>query len=165
MAPPRESLKFRLLRHVLAIYAAVVAGWLGLRGGSALIDAIAAMTDRDCAELADMVMWSSLAGAAVGALAGIWLVLLLTKASREAQKITRFALAIAFACGAVLLLVSYDWPKSSGRPVVQYELQLPAGMPLLQWPVSTTTPKYTLVYHIDDAKEKVTLIAINPSIV
>jgi hypothetical protein len=130
MATPRPSLKFRLLRHVLAIYAAVVAGWLGLRGGSALIDAIAALTDRDIAELKDMLIWSSLSGAAVGALLGVWLVLRLTRASREAQKITLFALAIAFACGAVLLLVSYDWPKSSGRPVVQYELQLPAGMPL-----------------------------------
>jgi hypothetical protein len=130
MAPPRESLKFRLLRHILAIYAAVAAGWLGLRGGSALINAIAALTDRDIAELTDMVVWSSLSAGAVGALAGVWLVLLLTRASREAQTITLFALAIAFACGATLLLVSYDWPKSLGRPVVQFELQLPAGMPL-----------------------------------
>jgi hypothetical protein len=130
MDPPRASLKFRLLRHVLAIYAAVAVGWLGLRGGSALIEAIAALTDRDVAELKDMLIWSSLSCAAIGALAGIWLVLLLTRASREARKIILFALAIASACGTVLLLVSYDWPKSSGRPVVQYELQLPAGMPL-----------------------------------
>lgn len=129
MDPPRASLKFRLLRHILAIYAAVVAGWLGMRGGSALIDAIAALTDRDVAELKDMLIWGSLSSAAVGALAGIWLVLLLTRASREAQTIALFALAIAFACGAILLLVSYDWPKGAGRPVVQFELQLPAGMP------------------------------------
>jgi hypothetical protein len=57
--------------------------------------------------------------------------------------------------------LSYDPRPVDSGPMVG----VPAGMPLLQWPVNTTTPKYTLVYHIDDAKEKVTLIAINPSIV
>ena len=130
MATPRQSLKFRLLRHILAVCASVAAGILGLLGGSALVHGIAAATDRDVAELTDMLTWGGLSGAAVGVLAGLWLVLRFTRASREAQKMTLSALLIVLACGAVLLLVSYEWPKSLGRPVVQYELQLPAGMPL-----------------------------------
>lgn len=41
----------------------------------------------------------------------------------------------------------------------------PPGFPLLQWPVETTNPKCTLVYLVDDAKEKVTLYAIQMSVI
>jgi hypothetical protein len=32
--------------------------------------------------------------------------------------------------GAAITVAAYDWPKSSGHPVVQYELRLPQGVAL-----------------------------------
>ena len=58
--------------------------------------------------------------------------LVCTRCSREAQRIGLIATGVAVVVGALLLLGSFDWPKSSGTPEVLYEIRLPAG---------TTTPR------------------------
>ena len=117
------------IRHALAIVAFVGGGWLGLAGGSALASAIAGWTGRDITELKSMLICSSLAGGLFGAIAGVWLVLLCTRCSREAQNTALVAGGVVVTLGAVLMLATFDWPKRRGIPEVMYELRLPAGTP------------------------------------
>src|SRR5882724_1311199 len=128
MNAPREPLFRAPIRHLLALIAFAGGGWLGLKGGSALADAVAAWTERDIAELKAMLLWSTLAGGLAGAIAGIWLVLACTRCSREAQNTALAAGGLAVIAGAVLMLGTFDWPKSSGLPEVMYEVRLPAGL-------------------------------------
>lgn len=115
---------------LLAIAAGVAGGFAGMQLGEALSYAVARLTDRDIAELKDMLIWSLIAGMATGAAAGVWIVLVLTRAARWLQR-SALALLAAVALGsATITVAAYDWPKSSGHPVVQYELRLPAGVAL-----------------------------------
>ncbi len=57
--------------------------------------------------------------------------------------------------------LSYNPRPPNSQPVNG----VPAAMGLMQWPVETTAPKYLLIYTVEDAKEKVTLIAIQPYVV
>jgi hypothetical protein len=129
MELPAKPLFAAPIRHALALAALVGGGWLGLNGGSVLAYAIAGWTDRDIAELKSMLIWSTLAGGLVGAIAGVWLVLACTRCSREAKNTALMAGGVAVALGAVLMLGTFDWPKSAGTPEVMYELRLPAGTP------------------------------------
>jgi hypothetical protein len=117
-------------RVVLAASAAAVCGYLGLGAGERLGYVIATLIGREIAELKDMLIWSILASGIVSALAGIWLSHWITRASKGTQQGAAIVLAGAVACGAILMLASFDWPKSAGTPVVDYELRLPAGTPL-----------------------------------
>jgi hypothetical protein len=126
--PPKPLLPAPI-RHALALAAFIGGGWIGLYGGSRLAYAIAGWTDRDIAELNTMLTWSTLAGGLVCAVAGVWLVLLCTRCSREAQNTALIAVGLAVIAGAVLMLGTFDWPKSSGIPEVMFELRLPAGTP------------------------------------
>jgi hypothetical protein len=117
------------IRHLLGIFAALAGGVLGLYGGAALAHAIATWTDRDPAELKDMLIWSSVGGGLVGLIAGVWLMLTCTRCSVEARRIVLIGLAVAVVCVGGLMLASFDWPKSSGTPSVTYEIRLPAGAP------------------------------------
>src|SRR5436853_166880 len=83
------------IRHLLAIIAVVGGGWLGLYGGNWLIYAIARWTDRDIAELRVMLIWGTLAGALVCAVTALWLVLICTRCSREAQRVGLIATGVA----------------------------------------------------------------------
>jgi hypothetical protein len=112
---------------LLAFAAAIAAGLLGFHAGEAFAYGIAALMDRDIAELKDMLIWASVGGAPVGAAAGVWLALTLLRASADGRRIALVLLGVIAGGYATLLLLSYDWPKSSGKPVVQYELRLPAG--------------------------------------
>ena len=62
---------------LLAVAAATAGGFGGMQLGEALSYAIARLTDRDIAELKDMLIWSVVAGMAIGATAGFWIVLVL----------------------------------------------------------------------------------------
>jgi hypothetical protein len=117
------------VRHLMGVVVAVAGGLLGLYGGEALAYAIAEWTDRDIAELKDMLIWSSVACGVVGLLAGVWLVLRCTRCSFEARRTALIAVGVAVICGALLMLGTFDWPKSAGTPNVLYEIRLPAGMP------------------------------------
>lgn len=113
---------------LLAPVAAIVAGWLGLQLGEAFAYALAEWVDRDLAELKDVLIWCSLMGALVGALAGIWLTLRLARTRRWIQRSALIVTGLA-AFGAVAIgLAGYPWPKASGVPVIEYELRLPAGL-------------------------------------
>jgi hypothetical protein len=115
---------------LLAVAAAVAGGFAGMHLGEAISYAVARLTDRDIAELKDMLIWSLIAGMATGAGAGIWVVLALARTPRWLQR-SALALLIFVALGGVAVGVAgYDWPKSSGHPVVHYELRLPAGVAL-----------------------------------
>ena len=117
------------VRHLIGVVVAVAGGLLGLYGGEALAYAIAEWTDRDIAELKDMLIWSSVACGVVGLVAGVWLVLACTRCSVEAQRTALIAVGVAVVCGALLMLATFDWPKSAGTPNVLYEIRLPAGTP------------------------------------
>jgi hypothetical protein len=127
-APPKPLLAAPI-RHALALAAFLVLVGLGLIGGGALALAFAGCTEGDIAELEAMLIWSTLAVGLVGAIAGVWLVLVCTRCSREARHAALIAGGAAMAVGAVLMLGTFDWPKSAGVPEVLYELRLPAGTP------------------------------------
>jgi hypothetical protein len=131
--PPKNASPKPLLaapiRHALAIAAFIGGGWLGVYGGSVLAYAIAGWTERDIAELETMLIWSTLAGGLTGAIAGVWLALAGTRCSREAQQSALVAGGAGAIVGALLMLGTFDWPKSAGTPQVMYELRLPAGTP------------------------------------
>jgi hypothetical protein len=115
---------------VLAIAAAVAGGFAGMQLGEALSYAVARLTDRDIAELKDMLIWSLIAGMATGAAAGVWIVFALARTPRWLQR-SALALLTLVALGSTAITVAaYDWPKSSGHPVVHYELRLPKGVVL-----------------------------------
>jgi len=115
------------VRHALAVFTFVAGAWGGLYAGNWLVYAIARWTDRDIAELKIMLMWGTPAVALVCAVAGVWLVLAATRCSREAQRVGLAATAVAVVVGALVMLGSFDWQKSSGTPEVLYEIRLPAG--------------------------------------
>jgi hypothetical protein len=115
---------------VLAVVAAAAGGFAGMQLGEALGYAVARLIDRDIAELKDMLIWSLIAGMAIGAAAGIWIVLALAPSPRWLRRSALAVSAIAAVGGAAIIAAAYDWPKSSGHPVVQYELRLPQGVVL-----------------------------------
>ena len=117
------------IRHAAGVAGALIGGFAGLYGGEALAYAIAAWTDRDIAELKDMLIWSTFGGGLVGMTTGVWLMLACTRCSVEARRISLVAVAAAVVCVGALMLMSFDWPKSSGTPVVLYEIRLPPGTP------------------------------------
>jgi hypothetical protein len=119
-----------LIRIALAVVAAIPGAWIGIAATNALVYAIAALTDRDIAELKDMLIWSMITGLLAGGLAAIWLVLWLTSAGKWAQRVALIPLCIAALGGGAITVAAFDWPKSSGTPIIQYQLRLPAGAPL-----------------------------------
>lgn len=118
-----------LIRHLVGVAGALIGGWLGLLGGEALAYAIAAWTDRDIAELKDMLIWSTFGGGLVGLLLGVLLVLVGIRSSKEARRLSLISVATAVVLVGGLMLATFDWPKSSGTPSVQYEIRLPPGTP------------------------------------
>lgn len=115
---------------LLAIAALVAGGFGGMQLGQAASYALAKLTDRDIAELKDMLIWSLIAGMATGAAAGVWVVLMFARAPRWLERSALAVLAVVAAGGTAITVAAYDWPKSSGHPVVQYELRLPPGVAL-----------------------------------
>jgi hypothetical protein len=115
---------------LLAIAAAVAGGFVGMQLGEAISYAVARLTDRDIAELKDMLIWSLIAGMATGAAAGVWVVLALARTPRWLQRSALALLAVVALGGVAIGVTGYDWPKASGHPVVHYELRLPQGVAL-----------------------------------
>ena len=116
-------------RHLVGVTGAIIGGWLGLLGGEALAYAIAAWTDRDIAELKDMLIWSTFGGGLVGLLVGVFLVLVCMRSSADARRLSLISVAVAVVLVGGLMLATFDWPKSSGTPNVMYEIRLPPGAP------------------------------------
>jgi hypothetical protein len=117
------------IRHAAGVAGAVIGGFAGLYGGEALAYAIAAWTDRDIAELKDMLIWSTFGGGLVGLLAGVFLVLVGMRSSAYARWLSLISVAVAVVLVGGLMLATFDWPKASGTPNVHYEIRLPAGAP------------------------------------
>src|SRR5215510_12413553 len=118
--PERPILKSALSagRLVLALAAAGGGAWLGFRYGDAPGYLLADLLDRDPAELKDTLIWGVITSAAFLALAGVWLALTLTRAARRARLASLIALAVVTLGGAGMMAAAYDWPKSSGTPVI-----------------------------------------------
>jgi hypothetical protein len=117
------------IRHAAGVGGAVIGGFAGLYGGEALAYAIATWTDRDIAELKDMLIWSTFGGGLVGLLVGVFLVLVAMRSSADARRLSLIAVGAAAAGVGGLMLATFDWPKSSGTPNVMYEIRLPPGAP------------------------------------
>jgi hypothetical protein len=115
---------------LLAIAAAVAGGFAGMQLGEAIGYAVAQLTDRDISELKDMLIWCLIAGMAIGAAAGFWIVVALARTGRWIQRSALVLLALVALGGTAMTVAAYDWPKISGHPVVRYELRLPEGVPL-----------------------------------
>lgn len=118
------------IRHAAGIAGALIGGFAGLHGGEALAYAIAAWTDRDIAELKDMLIWSTFGGGLIGLLAGVLVVLVSMRSSADARRLSLVSVAAAVVLVGGLMLATFDWPKSAGIPNVMYEIRLPAGMTL-----------------------------------
>ncbi len=115
---------------ILAIAAAIAGGFAGMQLGQAVSDAVARLTDRDIAELKDMMIWSLIAGMAIGGAAAVWIVFKLARTPLWLQRSALVLLALVGFGGLAITVAAYDWPKSSGHPVVHYELRLPEGVAL-----------------------------------
>lgn len=127
---PTHSWRAAWLRFALAVVAFAAGGFVGFWVGEPLGYAVAALVGRDPAEVKDMLIWCFIATPIVMAALWAWLALVLTGAGRLPRTIALVWL-IFVTIGAVgLTIVSYDWPKASGIPVVDYELRLPAGIKL-----------------------------------
>ncbi|MBI5262717.1 MAG: hypothetical protein HY852_12975 [Bradyrhizobium sp.] len=123
------KLALLFLARLILFVAAVAAGaWLGQRAGEQLVYSIAWLTDRDIAELKDMLIWGAITGLFVGALTGAWSALLLMGAGKLVQRGALVLLAATAFGGGALMTAYFDWPRSSGTPVVRYQLRLPPGI-------------------------------------
>lgn len=129
-AVPLSPTQRSALRALAALLAAVGGGWLGLRYGDHLGYALADLVGRDVAELKDTLIWGIVASGAVGALAACWLALTLTGAGRLARRAALAGTIVAAFGGTGLMAMAYDWPKSAGTPVIDYEIIVPAGVEL-----------------------------------
>ena len=87
---------------LLAIAAAVAGGFAGMQLGEALSYAVARLTDRDIAELKDMLIWSLIAGMATGAAAGVWIVLALASTPRWLRRSALALLALVAVGGTAI---------------------------------------------------------------
>lgn len=120
----------RLILRIILIPAAILAGgWLGNGAGSALIYRLAAYADHDIGRFKDMLIFSMLMHMALFAVLGIWLVLFATRAHRAIQFLFLGVAGFVAVAGWALLISAYPHEKTSGSPVVRYELRLPAGAP------------------------------------
>jgi hypothetical protein len=115
---------------LLATIVATAGGVGGMQLGQTLSYAIAWLTDHDIAELKDMLIASAIAGTAIGAAAGFWIIVALAPTPLWLRRSALAVLVIASLGGTTMIVTAYDWPKSSGHPVVRYELRLPPGVAL-----------------------------------
>jgi hypothetical protein len=127
-----------LLRLLLGLVAAAGGFFLGLGWGEQLGFAIAASIDRDPAELEDMNIWCTISGGVVTSAVAVWLVIWVTGAGRGARTIALGAVGVALGISSLMILVSYDWPKSEGTPLIDYELRLPEGVYQPPGPIDLT---------------------------
>jgi hypothetical protein len=115
-------------RAAVAAMAALGFGWLGALFGQDAGYAVARLLRRDPAEIKDMLVWLFIASPFVMAALGVWLALVLTGAGRPARTGSLAFLVVLTAGTVAISVASYDWPKSFGTPVYDYELRMPAGM-------------------------------------
>jgi hypothetical protein len=128
--PSSSSRHAAWFRFTIAIIAFFVGGLFGFWLGQPLGYALAEWVGRDPAEVKDMLIWCIIATPIVMSALWAWLALILTGAGRMAKRVTLIWLILVTIGAVGILFESYDWPKASGIPVVDYELRLPAGMPL-----------------------------------
>jgi hypothetical protein len=114
----------------VAAMAALGFGWLGALFGQDAGYALARLLRRDPAEVKDMLIWMFIASPFVMAALGIWLALVMTGAGRAARTVALSFLVVVTAGAVAMMTASYDWPKTTGTPVYDYELRLPTGVPL-----------------------------------
>jgi hypothetical protein len=78
-------------------------------------------------ELKGLYIWSSLAFGPVLSLAGLWAALVLTRGHSYAIRLVRNLFGGAVFVALFLCVASYEPIKTSGWPVIAYELRLPRG--------------------------------------
>jgi hypothetical protein len=122
------------LRLFLGLIAAICGLVVGLGLGERFGYAIAAWIDRDPAELKEMLIACFISAGLVTSVVAVWFVTWITGAGRGARIAALGAIGAAVGVGALMILSSYDWPKSHGTPVIDYELRLPEGVSLPSGP-------------------------------
>ena len=126
-APPRGPSQHAVRLRGIATLAASIFGilcgfWLGQPIGYEL----ARLLGRDPADLKGMLIACFIAMPFFMSALFAWLALTLTGARPTSRDTARAWLAFVTVGTVVLVIGNYDWPKSSGIPVVEYELRLPA---------------------------------------
>jgi hypothetical protein len=129
-ASTASSLGTPARRAAIAAVAALGFASLGALFGQDAGYAVARLLRRDPAEVKDMMIWLFVASPFAMAALGVWLALLLTGAGRAARTLALTFFVVMTAGTAAMMAASYDWPKTSGTPVYDYELRLPAGVAL-----------------------------------
>jgi hypothetical protein len=100
----------------------------GMAFGAGVARALAAWQDRDIGELKGLYIWSSLAFGPVLSLAGLWAALVLTRGHSYAIRLVRNLFGGAVFVALFLCVASYEPIKTSGWPVIAYELRLPRAI-------------------------------------
>ena len=127
------------IRFALSCVAALIGGIAGMYAGAALGHFVARVVGRDPAELKDMLVMGLLFGILLGGAAGVWLALVLTRAHIAARRVALVVLALTALCQAGMMYSAYPAPKTSGHPLVDYELRLPADLKLPENVIRVTT--------------------------
>jgi hypothetical protein len=112
---------------LMASIGGVAGGFAGAQLGEALSYAIAALADRDIAEIKGTFIWGTIFGLLTGIAGGVWFGLVLIRATPWARRSAMIATSTLLTLGAIAMIAAYEWPKTSGHPVVEYELRFPAS--------------------------------------
>lgn len=131
MAERHPSKRLALAGRVVLVAASAAAGGaLGLGYGDRVGYALAALVDRDPAELKDTLIWGIIGSGATLAAAGAWLSLWVSGAGVRWRRGALAAVVAVALFSAGLMAAAYDWPKREGVPVIEYQLRLPSGYAL-----------------------------------
>jgi hypothetical protein len=87
-----------------------------------------AWQSRDIGELKGMYVVGSLAAVPVLALASVWACLAITRATRRAVRLAGVAFGLSLLGAVPLVSGAYEPVKTSGSPVLAYELRLPPSL-------------------------------------
>lgn len=118
-----------ILRALLIPAAILAGGWLGMGAGNAFVYWLAKLADHDIGRFKDMLILSMLVNMVVFAALGLCVALAVTRVHRATQFLFLGIAGFVALAGWSLLASAYPWEKSSGHPVVRYELRLPASAP------------------------------------
>ena len=124
----RDQRSSARVRFILCSIAALTFGLVGLAAGGEVARIVAQSENRDIGDLKGMYVVGSLVAAPVLALASVWACLAITRATRRAVWLAGAAFGLALLGAIPFVAGAYEPVKTSGSPVLAYELRLPASL-------------------------------------
>lgn len=115
-------------RFAVVLLSALCAGAIGMQFGERFGYALANAVDRDIAELKGTLIWFILLTPPTSAMVGAAAAMVALRSRWRRAAVISAASFVAAA--GLFLTIGYEWPKSAGMPVIEYELLLPDGLKL-----------------------------------